>query len=160
MERSEGGEGRDRKPGMSAILAATQNPSSFPPLPSPHSPLAPSLSSRRKGRRGRGLQPPPAAAWKNSGCHLPSGVRMAHFCRIPFGPTAGTEGGFGDPCTPGPRQSPLPGGSALRSPVRGALGLGRRPWAPGRHAASQALTRPRYPRPQVAKAGRKASRED
>ena len=160
MERSEGGERGDTKPGMSAILAATQNPYSFPPLPSPLSPLAPSLSSRRNGRRGRWLQPPPAAAWKSSSCHLPSRVRMAHFCRIPFGPAAGTEGGFGGPVHAGAATVAFAGWFALRSPVRGALGLGRRPWAPGLHAASQGLTRPRYPPPPVAKAGRKASGED
>ena len=51
MERSEGGEGRDTKPGVSAVLAATQNPSSFPPLPSP-APRSPLPSAAGGGRGG------------------------------------------------------------------------------------------------------------
>lgn len=133
MERSEGGERGDTKPGMSAILAATQNPYSFPPLPSPLSPLAPSLSSRRNGRRGRWLQPPPAAAWKSSSCHLPSRVRMAHFCRIPFGPAAGTEGGFGGPVHAGAATVAFAGW--FRTAVASARGTGAGPPPLGARAA-------------------------
>lgn len=86
-ERSEEGEGGHTKPRISVILAATQILYYFTPRPIPLlSPLSP-LPSAVKGRwKGRGLKPPPAASWKSSSCHLPSRVRMAHFCRILFGP--------------------------------------------------------------------------
>lgn len=99
--------------------------SSSPALPLA-SPLAP-FSAAGGRRRGRWLQPPPAAGWKSSSCHLPSRVRMAHFCRIPFGPR-GRCGGWvrGALCALAQRHSRPPGGSALRPPVRRAPELGRR----------------------------------
>lgn len=63
------GEGGDRKPGISAILTATQNPYSFTPRPIPlslsPSPLPSAAGGRRRGRR---LKPPPATAWKSCSC--------------------------------------------------------------------------------------------
>lgn len=90
------------------------------------SPLAPVSSAGGRRRRGRWLKPPPAAGWKSSSCHLPSGLRMAHFCRIPFGPRGRCGGRVRGPrCALAQRHSRSRGGSALRSPVRGAPELGR-----------------------------------
>lgn len=166
------GEGGDRKPGISAILTATQNPYSFTPRPIPlslsPSPLPSAAGGRRRGRR---LKPPPATAWKSCSCkkkkkkkrkksrscHLPSGVRMAHFCRVVFGPRSRCGGwlrGAGARWRPGNRAR---GGLRTASPVRVAPGLGcRHPCAPATRSL-RAPTRRRYPQPPVAKGGENAS---
>lgn len=105
-------------------------------------------------------------AWKSSSCHLPSGVRMAHFCRILFGPAAGAQGGCVGPDHAGAATVALAErlrtavAGALRSPARRALGLGRRrPWAPRLHAASLAPTGGGIHSLTVTKAGGRASTE-
>lgn len=139
-------------PGIRIILLLAPSPTSLPLSPLPY--------SAGVGRRGCWLKPPPAAAWKSSSCHLPSGVRMAHFFKIPFGPR-GRCGGWvrGAPCTQEPRQS-----RSRVAPHCGGRCAGHLRWA----AASPEPRLPQPPRPppaggihslSVAKGGEKASAE-
>lgn len=144
------GKGREETRSLGFLPSSLQprTPIILPLAPIPPPPVAlpcaPSLRSRRE-RRGRRLKPPPATAWKSCsckkkkkscGCHLPRGVRMAHFCRLVFGPR-GRCGGWlrGADARWRPGNRARGGGRGVpalrRQPVRLAPGLGcRRPWAP------------------------------